>query len=120
MLSDLKYINELERWEDKDGTTWEEKKDYLQVSVLGFCSCGDPDEVMGYVYDMLRNVADCVAHNGKGIEVEYEDLPSMFFLYWANKQGFLEHGTTARCSWLTDLGKQLLADIEECIREDKQ
>ena len=113
MLSDLKYISELERYEDKDGTTWEEKKDYLQISVLGFCGCGNQDEVMGYVYAMLKRVADTTID--KGIEFEYSDLPSMFFLYWADKNNFIEHGTTIRCSWLTDLGKQLIADIESCM-----
>lgn len=109
MLNDLKYISELERYEDKDGTSWENEKDYLQISVLGFCGCGNQDDVMGYVYDMLKKV-DNVHY-----EFEYSDIQSMFFLYWADKQNFIEHGTTIRCPWLTDLGKQLITDIESCM-----
>ena len=114
MLSDLKYVTDSGIWKDKDGIVWEDKKDYLQIAILGFCGCGNPDEVMKYVYDMLKRVADITID--KGIEFEYSDLPSMFFLYWADKNNFIEHGTTIRCSWLTDLGKQLMADIEELQR----
>jgi len=44
---------------------------------------------------------------------EYENLEYMFFVYWANDKGFAEHGSTARCSWLTEKGQELLKDLEE-------
>jgi len=42
----------------------------------------------------------------------------MFFVYWANDKGFLEHGSTARCSWLTEKGKSIIVDIEICLQEE--
>lgn len=96
----------------EDGISHASKKDYLQTTILGFCGCGDPDAVMTYVGDFLKKL-----DNQKW--GEYEDMPYMFLVYWADHNGFSEHGTTARCSWLTDKGKELMADIEWCLENEK-
>ena len=51
---------------------------------------------------------------------DYEDMPYMFFVYWANDKGFAEHGTTARCSWLTEKGKELLKDIILVLKQEEK
>jgi len=92
-------------WVDESDCSHESPADFLQTEVLGFCGCGNPSEVMEYVRQMLLKL------NAQDFG-DYEDLPYMFFVYWANDKEFAEHGTTARCSWLTDKGKELLRDIE--------
>jgi hypothetical protein len=96
---------------DGNGCSYRSKSEYLQTEVLGFCGCGNPDEVMKYVYNLLITIKN-------GESGSYEDMPYMFFVYWANENNFLEHGTTARCSWLTDLGHELLSDIEWCLKNE--
>lgn len=98
-------------WMDENGYCWESKASYLQIEIMGFCGCGNPDEIMEYVKEMLEKL------NSRNWGL-YEDKPYMFFVYWANDKDFAEHGTTARCSWLTEKGKELLSDIKLCIQEE--
>jgi len=97
--------------DDDDGCFWETPAEYLQLRVLGFCGCGNPEEVMVYVKEMLEKLE--AKEWGA-----YEDMAYMFFIYWANDKDFAEHGTTARCSWLTDKGHELLNDIKTCVQEE--
>ena len=46
-------------------------------------------------------------------------MPYMFLCYWSYHEGLSEHGTTARCSWLTDKGRELLNDINWCLENEK-
>lgn len=96
---------------DDDGCVYKYKKEYLQIKILGFCGCGNPDEVMVYVRDFLVKLE-------KQEWSDYEDMPYMFLIYWADDKGFTEHGSTARCSWLTEKGKELLKDIEWCLENE--
>jgi hypothetical protein len=121
MLKDLKK-DESGWYVDPDGTSWEYRADYLYSGVLPSCGCGDPASIGRYVKDMLTKFVPRPGEP-KNLDywnkVSYEDLPTMFFLSWADHEGFIEHGTTIRCSWLTERGIQLLADIEEIERETK-
>ncbi len=99
-------------YKDLEDCHYESKTSFL-ASELGFCGCGDNQEVLGYVRDMLLKFNNSDWNS-------YRDLPYMFFAYWGNDKHFLEHGTTARCSWLTDLGKELISDIEWCLENEKE
>ena len=117
MIEKLKYVGDESgrdvcNYEDENGVAYDSKKEYLQITLLGFCGCGNPDDVMVYVRDMLRQLL--VKKWG-----DYEDMPYMFFVYWANNKGFAEHGISARCSWLTEKGIELLSDIEWCLENEK-
>jgi hypothetical protein len=101
-----KLTKDGDRWFDDHETYWDSPKDYLQTEILGFCGCGDPDELMEYVRKLLVKL-----YNQEW--GEYEDLPYMFFVSWANDKEFADHGVSVRCSWLTDIGRELLADIEK-------
>jgi len=91
-------------WLDKNGCYWDTKKNYLLLEVLGFCGCGVPEEVGKYIKKMLKKL------DNKEWE-SYESIHYMFFVYWANDKELAEHGTTARCSWLTDKGKSVLEHL---------
>ncbi len=114
MIDKLKKVDNSEYpYLDDNGVSHKSKKDYLQTEILGFCGCGDPDSVMAYVGDFLTKLNTNEWGN-------YEDMPYMFLVYWAYHNGFSEHGTTARCSWLTDKGKELLSDINWCLENEKE
>jgi hypothetical protein len=83
----------------------------LQQEILGLCDCGNPDDVMIYIRDLLVKLKNTDWGS-------YDDMPYMFFVYWANNKEFAEHGTSARCSWLTDKGIELLNDINLCIENE--
>ena len=100
------------RYKDADGCSYKSKSEYLQSEILGFCGCGDPNTVMLYVRDYLISLS-------KNEYGDYSDIPYMFLAYWADHNGFTEHGTTVRCSWLTERGQELLADINWCLENEK-
>lgn len=110
MLSELKEVEG--GFEDQEGCFWESKEDYLCIGVLPSCGCGNPSSIGKYVREMIQKH---VYQGNKDYSVwknnNYEDLPTMFFLSWADREGYLEHGTTIRCSWLSDKGKELLNDL---------
>ena len=97
-------------WKDESGCHYSSKLDYIQTSILGFCMCGKPEDIVLYVKEMLGNIASGKCGN-------YEDMSYMFFVSWADNKGFATHGTTVRCSWLTDKGKELLRDLECCLSD---
>ena len=78
-------------WIDKDDCFWDTKLKYIQCEILDFCGCGNPDSVTEYVIEMLEIFE-------KGKYPGYDNLPYMFFCYWADHKGFAEHSRTARCS----------------------
>ena len=101
-------------WIDENGIGWTDRSSYLQCEVLGLCGCGIPDETMKYIYENLKRFDN----TGKEFEWgDYDDLPYVFFCYWANDKGFAEHGGGVRCSWLTEKGKEVLRDIETVAKE---
>lgn len=118
MLKDLK-LHPDGMVEGPDGCCWESRADYMFIGVLPSCDCGDPASIGRYVRDMLRkHVADSGDHTTSRWEtVDYADLPVMFFLSWANREKYIEHGTTIRCSWLTEKGEELLRDLDIVLAE---
>ncbi len=113
MIEKLEPFDDEEfRWIDETGCCHPSKSSYLQSEILHFCECGNPDEVMIYVRDFLQKLDD----QKWG---DYDDKPYMFLCYWANSENLTEHGSTIRCSWLTNRGKELLNDINWCLENEK-
>ena len=106
-------LNDEYKWICPEGIHYKSKKDFLQQEILGFCGCGNPDKVMEYVGDFLSNL-------NNQVWADYDNMPYMFLIYWADNKGYTEHGTSARCSWLTEKGKELLGDIEWCLKNELQ
>jgi len=121
MLKNLKWDANIGRFTDETGCSWETKADYMFMGVLPSCGCGDPESIGVYVRDMLL---EHVKQTGaaSGIEcwdrTSYDDMPVMFFLSWADSQDYIDHGTTIRCSWMTEKGDELLRDLDDVITQD--
>lgn len=103
-----------------DGGHWDTKADYLMMGVLPSCECGNPSSIGKYVKDMLlKHVKQTDGEDYSCWDItQYEDLPVMFFLSWADHEGYIEHGTTIRCSWMTEKGDELLRDLVEVEKEE--
>lgn len=89
-------------------TCYSSRESYLCSEILPSCGCGDPLSIGYYVKTMIESYVG----QENWDKVNYDDLPTMFFLSWADRQGFTEHGTTIRCSWLTEKGEMLLRDLQ--------
>lgn len=114
MLKDLKKVGG--RYEDEKGCSWETRADYLYCGVLPSCGCGDPSAIGRYVKELLKHVGQ-TEDNSCWERTSWDDLPVMFFLSWADREGYIEHGTTIRCSWMTEKGNELLRDLIEIEKE---
>jgi hypothetical protein len=112
------FFDELKKDEDgfidKDKIYWEEKNDYIYVEKLAFCGCGNPEEVsINYILPILIKIKD-------QYNFDYDNLQDMFVLYYLTDKNFIEHGSTVRCSWLTENGKILLNDLMQIKKECKE
>ena len=103
MISDLKADGNM--FTDPDGVSWDSIESYVECSLLGLCGCGNPGELRDYIRAFMHRLAD-------KDWPPYEDMPAMFLINWLNDRDYAEHGTTVRCSWLTDKGKRLLSDLD--------
>jgi len=96
---------------DSEGTSWTNLDEYVEIKILDLCGCGNPSEIREYVRSFLQKVE--LKH-----KFDYCDLSDMFMLNWLNHKNFTKHGTTVRCSWLTEDGKLLLRVLNE-LKERK-
>jgi hypothetical protein len=119
MIEKLKQLED-GTFEDDGGCNWDSRAEYLFMGVLPSCGCGTPSDIGRYVRGMLLKHVGYPSTKfvlGEGRkewnENGYEDFPLMFFLSWATQEGYIEHGTTVRCSWLTSKGEELLRDLEQ-------
>ena len=116
---------------DPDGCCWsEDATSLLQCGIIRMCGCGDPESNLRYIQRGLEIVAiraDCFvnghidwnaltlsATDMRARENSHfcSDVAKDFFYYWADKEGYTEHGT-ALPGWLTDKGKHLLDLLQE-------
>jgi hypothetical protein len=105
-------------WVDPDGVSWDSPLNYICTGILPSCGCGTPESIAVYVRDMLRKHVKQIGTDDYSCWdiTKYEDLPVMFFLSWADREGYTEHGTTIRCSWMTQKGDELLKDIDFVLK----
>lgn len=103
-------------------TTEEQPQDpmeAIQVELLGFCSCGRPEENLLYIYkglSLINEEGPIDKDKHREWFADYSDRANKhfgsqeaayFFYYWADKEGFTEHGGSVP-GWLTTKGEHLL------------
>jgi hypothetical protein len=103
---------------------------------LGWCGCGSPDEVLGFIRDVLQAMNDWTQANRRDDEAAREAaqarqdalLPRaggmlvLSYLYMLGAHGLTEHGGSVYGSWITDEGERVLAmlsgiDLEKAMDE---
>ncbi len=97
---------------DEEDCSHKSKSDFLQQTILGLCSCGNPNNTMIYIKDKLLEASDDKLWGNN------QEQSFIFFKYWADNKGFLEHITSINCCWLSPLGKELINDINWCIENE--
>lgn len=48
-----------------------------------------------------------------GIKKRLSLCRSSAIMSWADREGYIEHGGTIRCSWMTERGDELIKDLGE-------
>lgn len=123
-----RYKREDGTYLDEAGCTYEDAGDLLQTHVFGFCGCGMPDENIYFVRDGLQhidNLSKCFEDQAnkdaaydkwseRTLEIFGSNRGAYFFYYWCDNKLLVEHGGGLP-GWLTDKGKELLADLCEYI-----
>lgn len=95
---------------DPDGSWAENATDLLQCGFLHMCGCGTPEDNLRYVHGGLLYIENYF----ENVEKKEPTHTQSFFYYWADREGFTEHGIGLP-GWLTDKGKHLLALLHEWI-----
>lgn len=102
-------------------TTYVEYTDLEEtLNSLGICGCGNPDLAYKAVHEMLKRSSSkeestitCAMDN------DDTSIPYIYFMaYMLDYLGFLEHGSSIRCSWLTEKGEKLLKALEVLEKYD--
>ena len=91
---------------DEEETRFENAVDFVLGAEIGFCTCGQPEELLRFVRDSLTLIK-----LGRRAHTPGEN----FFAHWADSRGFAEHGIGLGACWLTDEGNALLADVSEAL-----
>lgn len=114
-----------------NGVTYSNLSELIQVSVFGFCSCGDSEANLKYVRDGFRHINSLMDqprdHSSfdewyaemkkRGLDLFGNEQPQNFFFYWADKEGYTEHGGCIP-GWLTEKGKDLLKALDVVCKEE--
>lgn len=110
-----------------EGCSYEDILDLLQVGILGFCACGNPDDNLVYVLGALELISEdrpnfgasmdewskwSAAHKARELSHFGSEEAASFFYYWADKEGLTEHGGSIP-GWLDESGVELLANLRE-------
>jgi hypothetical protein len=96
--------------------------DFIQGSVLDFCCCGQPENNLEYIGQVLRHVLN-LKEKVWAKEWEYDHWVEEgskigtstqldFVYYFLDQKGLTEHGGSIP-GWLTDYGENILKDIEQ-------
>ena len=103
-------------FEDENGVSWpNEFQSWWDKFSGGFCGCGDPTEMVLLIKKTLeeRRLKD----NLDLPRIE-DDPYKLFFYYWLDSKGLMEHGTSISYPWTNEakFPKQLKRSDQE-IRE---
>ncbi|WOH61943.1 hypothetical protein [Bradyrhizobium sp. BWC-3-1] len=127
-----KYKTEHGDYEFSDGCHYDTAADLIQCGVLEFCGCGASSESLSYVRDGLAHIdrkqTEAPSYRDRdastawwnkwqsdGLALFGNERARWFFYYWADNMGFTEHGGSVP-GWLTNEGKELLADLIEITK----
>lgn len=115
---------------DPSGSYYESAEDFLQISTLGFCGCGCPEESLGYVRDVLQhidNLKQLVWEKkqtyeewaAEGSKLFSNDGARYFTFYVLDQKELTEHGGSVP-GWLTGKGRELLEDLNSILANDQR
>lgn len=102
---------------DENDTCYMSAEQFLQIKILDFCFCGDPESNLKYVGKALQVIDKS---RGKGYkyfvkladELFRNSRAAYFMFYFLDSKELTEHGSSLS-GWLTQKGKEFLEDVIE-------
>jgi hypothetical protein len=98
---------------EKDGCFYEDGLDCISSGFLQFCGCGDPEDSCKLVLKWLKLIEKDM-HNC--LKLNSNKSVNQFILYQLTSLDLIEHGGSVYGSRLTDLGKNIIADLEILLK----
>jgi hypothetical protein len=117
---------EIDKYKAEDGVgfthndmDYHTEEDLIMSGMLGFCGCGNPDNCLKYILDVLTHIDKSI----KGMpneewhkqrqELFQGNEGAMYFIYYVlDEKEFTEHGGSVP-GWLTEKGQHLKTLLEE-------
>jgi hypothetical protein len=92
-----------------DGPHPHEAPESLVAAELGWCACGNPEDVDAAMLAYLRSraVPDWPKPDPDGVSVD----AAMLLAYIADSLGWTEHGSFVGAAWLSDEGREALRNL---------
>lgn len=113
-----KYIQQDNTYIDEEGVYHESAKDFLFTGILDFCGCFEeliiPEKiipVLKYIKEELSKRRGWETYVKEDFGGDYSQV--YLILHHLEKCNLIEHGTSARCSWITDKGNKVLYDLQQ-------
>lgn len=100
---------------EDDGPAGGDVKESLVSHELGWCGCGNPEDVdrMMLAYLTARAEEDWPKPRAEGVSDDAE----MLLAYIADELEWTEHGGSVGGAWLTDDGKEAMRNLTAAARE---
>ena len=97
---------------------------YYYYMILKWCGCGDPATACRTIKELLYAFSDFDNREARlmesfGVDSLCDDPLVLCLAYALDAAGFIEHGTSIGCSWLTDDGKYFLWAINEADQSEE-
>jgi len=85
---------------------------------FGACGCSDLEAMISVVKDLLEWMSENIMER-QGYEKLFNGNEGVFYLLAGrlDSLGFSEHGTSIRCAWLTEKGKEFLSALKTITTE---
>lgn len=85
---------------------------------FGACGCSNLEAMINVVKDLLEWMSENIMER-QGYEKLFNGNEGVFYLLAGrlDSLGFLEHGTSIRCAWLTEKGKEFLNALKTITAE---
>lgn len=92
--------------------------DQLVVTELGWCGCGNPEEVDRIMLAYLESRSGDTWPKPKPKDLSSDTI--LLLTYLADDLGWTEHGSSIASSWLTDDGKEALVNLKAAAELDHE
>lgn len=93
------------------GCHYDTEAEAMYYDVLDGCGCGDPEAVHAFAIECVQQFAEGGGRKLGGVldavKADPESAAELIAHVLTNAN-LLEHGSSARCSWVTELGKQFI------------
>lgn len=100
----------------EDGQECETELEEEFWAMLGFCCCGQPDQLIPLFVNYLRFCGMDSDKKGRAVGWEkgaYRDNLTMLIAYVCDKEELTDHGTGIGWAWLTEKGGEWLALLSQ-------